>query len=124
MVKRMRGNFPVILSILAAFGALFMLNYTSPLEAGALGVLVFFIMIFIFLYGVMYEVIKIIQRILGAGGKQKGGVEKRTYMYATVAAFGPIMLLIIRTFSAVNVFTIMLTAIFVFLSCFLIYKRA
>jgi len=103
------------------FGILLMLNFTSPLQAGATGVLVFFIMVFIFLYGVMYEVIKVVQKILSGAGKVKGGAEKRAYMYATVAAFGPIILLTIRT---LNVFTVMLVAIFVFLNCFLIYKRA
>lgn len=122
MVKPLRNSLPLILSLFSVFVILFMLNFTSPLEAGVLGVLVFFIMIFIFLYGVMYEIIKTIQRIL-KGVRQKGGVEKRAYMYATVAAFGPIMLLVIRTFSSINVFTVMLVAIFVFLSCFLIYKR-
>ena len=102
-----------------------MLNYTTPLEAGVFGILIFFIMVFMFFFGVMFEVVKIIQRMSGdLRGKKNVEVGKRTYMYATIAAFGPIMLLVIRTFSSVNLFTFMLVLLFVFLSCFLVYKRA
>ena len=99
-----------------------MLNYTTPKEAGVLGVLVFFTMIFIALFGLMVELVKIFQRILkDKNGKDKEISENKTYMYATVVAFGPIILLVARS---VNLLTIALVAIFVFLGCFLIYKRA
>ena len=88
---------------------------------GVFGVLVFFTMVFVFCFGIMFELIKTFQRILGDG---KAVSLNRTYMYATVVAFGPIMLMIIRTFSIVNIFTVMLVAIFVFLGCFLVRKRA
>ncbi|MBR3319515.1 hypothetical protein IKG06_03340 [Candidatus Saccharibacteria bacterium] len=118
----MRGRIIPILSIFSLFGILFMLNYTTPKEAGVLGVLVFFTMIFIALFGLMVELVKIFQRILkDKNGKDKEISENKTYMYATVVAFGPIILLVARS---VNLLTIALVAIFVFLGCFLIYKRA
>ncbi|MBQ8996871.1 hypothetical protein IJ095_02505 [Candidatus Saccharibacteria bacterium] len=121
----MRGKILPILSFLSLFGILFMLNYTSPVEAGVLGVLVFFTMIFILLFGVMVELIKIFQKILkDKNARHKKTDENKVYMYATVAAFGPIMLLMIQSFSSVNIFTVMLVAVFVFLGCFLIHKRA
>lgn len=97
-----------------------MLNYTAPPEVGVLGVLVFFTMVFMVLFGVMSEIVKIFQRIL----KDKNGgeiSENKTYMYATVLAFGPIILLVTRS---VSLMTVVLAAIFVILGCFLIYKRA
>ncbi len=97
-----------------------MLNYTTPPEAGVLGVLVFFTMVFMVLFGTMAEVVKIFQRIL----KDKNGgevSENKTYMYATVLAFGPIILLVTRSASAM---TLVLMVIFVVLGCFLIHKRA
>lgn len=103
-----------------------MVNFTTPLKAGVLGVLVFFTMIFILLFGVMVGLIKVFQKILGgkkSSLRRSSASDGRLYMYATVAAFGPIMLLIIRTFSSINIFTVMLVAIFVFLGCFLIHKR-
>ena len=97
-----------------------MLNYTTPPEAGVLGVLVFFTMLFIALFGLMVEVVKIFQRILRDKHKGKAS-ENKTYMYAMVLAFGPIILLVTRSTSLM---TIALAGIFVFLGCFLIHKRA
>ena len=118
----MRGRIIPILSIISLFGILFMLNYTTPKEAGVLGVLVFFTMIFIAIFGLMVELVKIFQKILkdknGKGGEIS---ENKTYMYATVVAFGPIILLVTRS---VNILTLALVGIFVFLGCFLIRKRA
>lgn len=116
----MRGRIILILSVLSLFGILFMLNYTAPREAGVFGVLVFFTMIFMFLFGIMVEVVKVFQKIL----KDKNGgniSENKTYMYATVLAFGPIILLVTRS---ANLMTLALVAVFLFLSCFLIHKRA
>ena len=116
----MRGRIIPILSILSVFGLLAMVNYTTPREAGVLGVLVFFTMIFIALFGLTVEIVKIFQRIL----KDKNGgeiSENKTYMYATVMAFGPIILLVTRSTS---LSTLALTALFVGLGCFLIHKRA
>lgn len=119
-IEDMRGKIVPVLSILSLFGILAMLNYTAPPEVGVLGVLVFFTMVFMVLFGVMSEIVKIFQRIL----KDKNGgeiSENKTYMYATVLAFGPIVLLVTRS---VSLMTVVLAAIFVILGCFLIYKRA
>ncbi len=117
----MRGRIIPILSVLALFGILFMLNYSTPKEAGVLGVLVFFTMIFIVLFGLMVELVKVFQKILGDKNSRGGEIsENKTYMYATVLAFGPIILLVIRS---VSILTIALVGVFVFLGCFLIRKR-
>ena len=118
----MRGRIIPIISILSLFGILFILNYTTPKEAGVLGVLVFFTMIFIVLFGVMVGLVKIFQKILNDKNGRGGEIsENKTYMYATVVAFGPIILLVTRSAS---ISTLMLVAVFVFLGCFLIRKRA
>jgi len=97
-----------------------MLNYTTPREAGVFGVLVFFTMVFITLFGLMVEVVKIFQRILKE--KSRGNIsENKTYMYAMVLAFGPIIMLVTRSASLT---TLALVIVFVFLGCFLIHKRA
>lgn len=117
----MRGRIIPIVSILSLFGVLMMLNFTTPHEAGVLGVLVFFTMIFMVLFGVTYEIVKVFQKILKDKNKQGDISEKKTLMYATVVSFGPIILLVTRSF---GLMTVGLAGIFVFLGCFLIYKRA
>ena len=118
----MRGRIIPLLGIVSTFGILLMLNYTSPRNVGVFGVLVFFTMIFTALFWIMSEIVKIFQRILkDKNGKGREISENKTYMYATVLAFGPIILLVTRSTSLM---TLALTAIFVSLGCFLIYKRA
>ena len=121
----MRNKILPILSLGSVFGILFMVNYTTPPKVGVLGVLVFFTMIFIILFSLMVLVIKIFQKILREkNGKINKSSENKTYMYATVAAFGPIMLLVARPSLEVNFLTVGLDGIFVFLGCFLVHKRA
>ena len=121
----MRDKIILGLSGVSLFGILAMLNYTSPMKAGVLGVLVFFTMIFMLFFGIMVGLIKVFQKIL-SDKRSVGGrtADNKVYMYAVVAAFGPIMLLMVQAFAVVNIFTIMLVMLFVFLGCFLVHKRA
>lgn len=99
-----------------------MLNYTTPKDVGVFGVLVFFTMIFMVLFWTFFEIVKIFQRILkDKNGRGREISENKTYMYAMVLAFGPIILLVART---TNILTLLMVGIFVFLGCFLIHKRA
>ena len=99
-----------------------MLNYTTPRNAGVLGVLVFFTMVFIALFGLMVELVKIFQKILkDKNGKGREVSENKIYMYALVLAFGPIILLVARS---VAITTLLLVTVFEVLGCFLIHKRA
>lgn len=118
----MRGRIIPFLSVLSLFGMLFMFNYTTPREAGVLGVLVFFTMIFMVLFGLMLVVVKIFQKILkDKNGRGREMSENKRYMYALVLAFGPIIPLVARS---AQVTTWLLAGVFVFLGCFLIHKRA
>ena len=118
----MRGRIIPILSVISLFGALFMLNYTTPKEAGVLGVLVFFTMIFMVLFELMVQVVKIFQKILkDKSSKGREISDNKRYMYALVLAFGPIIMLVSRS---TRVTTWLLATVFVIFGCFLIYKRA
>ena len=118
----MRGRLILFFSVISLFGALLMLNYTTPREAGVFGVLVFFTMLFMVLFGFMIAIVKIFQRILkDKNGKGRKVSEDKTYMYALVAAFGPIIVLVTRSTSLM---TLGLATVFVGLGCFLIHKRA
>ncbi len=53
----------------------------------------------------------------------KNTFRKKDYFYAAVMAFGPIMFLMARSFNAINLWTISLIFIFIFLAEFLVAKR-
>ena len=108
----------LLISLVAVAILLVMLNLTTPAEVGPLGVLVFFTMIYVAMFGLATLVIWGMRRVTG-----KEGLTKKDYYYAVTVAFGPIMMLLVQSFGNLNVFTIGLVVVFVFLLCFLVKKR-
>lgn len=107
----------LVTSLLAAVLLLLMMNFTTPAGIGPLGVLLFFLMIYLVMFGVAFLLVAIFTKITG---KRIG---KRTYLYAAVIAFGPIMLLLAQSLGTVSWLTVGLMAVFVLLACFLVNKR-
>ena len=106
-----------------------MLNYTSPHSAGVLGVLVFFTMIFMILFGVMTEIVKVFQRILRdkkrVGETVRFNGNNRTYAYSAILSFGPIILLVLlRSHGVIEVPMWIGVATVMILGCFWVYKKA
>ena len=97
-----------------------MLNLTAPAEIGPLGVLVFFTMVYIVIFGLATGVIALMRRVTGSGS----GMKRKDYLFAAIIAFGPIMLLLVQSFGSLSLWTVALVLIFVGLGCFLISKRA
>lgn len=108
----------LVLSLLAAVILLTMLNFTTPAGVGPLGVLLFFILFYILMFGISFLVVKIFMR---ATGKQ---VVRKSYIYAAVIAFGPILLLASQSLGAISLMTVGAIIMVVFLSCFLVNKKA
>lgn len=108
----------LVLSLIAAVILLTMLNFTTPAGAGPLGVLLSFVLFYIVMFGVSFFVVKTFMK---ATGKQ---VVRKTYIYAAVIAFGPIMLLASQSLGAISLLTVGAIIMAVFLACFLVNKRA
>ena len=81
-----------IMAGVSAIGMLFMLNYTNPVAVGAVGVLVFFTMVFVLIFWMMLERVEIIQTILG----EKRSKQKKAYWYALILSLAPIFCLLLR----------------------------
>ena len=107
------------ISILGLAALLLMLNITSPTEIGPLGVLLFFTTLYLVFFGALTFLLQTFIRI-ATGRKQ---LRNKDYLYAAVLAFGPIMLLMARSFGAISLWTVSLIAIFLGLAEFLVYKR-
>ncbi len=117
----MKHNRIALTSSIIGLAALFiMLNSTSPTEIGPLGVLLFFTTLYITLFGV----ITLIQGAFYRLAFGKTSLSGKDYLYSVVMAFGPIMVLMARSFGAINIWTIGLIVIFLALAEFLVYKRA
>lgn len=106
-----------VLSLLSAVILLTMLNFTTPVGIGPLGVLIFFVAVYMLMFGLNFAIVKIFTKAIGHK------VGKKSYLYSAVIAFGPIMLLLAQSLGSVNVVTVVLMIVFVILACFLISKR-
>lgn len=106
-----------VMSLLAAVALLLMLNFTTPVDVGPLGVLVFFLACYVLMLGIALLLVRIFMKILGKPMGHKG------YLYGAIIAFGPIMLLLAQSLGSMSPFTVALMLIFVFLACFLVNKR-
>ena len=107
------------ISIIGLAALILMLNLTSPTEIGPLGVLVFFTTVYIIFVGFFTL---LLQGFFRAAFK-RNNLTNKDCLYAAVLAFGPIMLLMARSFGAVNLWTISLIIVFLSLAEFLVKKR-
>ena len=108
-----------IISAIGLAALVLMLTLTSPTEIGPLGVLLFFTTLYVVFFGVITFLVQSFIR-LALGRKE---LKNKDYLYAAVLAFGPIMLMMARSFGAINLWTAGLIIVFLALSEFLVYKR-
>ena len=115
----MRKHLVLIFSLVAIIILAFLLNFTNPSEAGPFGVLVFFLAFYMLMFGVAFGVVSVFGKMVG----NKSNSRRKKYIYAGIIGFGPVLLLLMRSFEALNIFTVILAFLFVFLGCFLVKKR-
>lgn len=116
----MKHNRIIILtSIISLAVLILMLNLTSPTEIGPSGVLLFFTTVYVVIFGLTTLLIKLFYSL----ALKRTQFRNKDYLYAAVAAFGPVMLLMARSFGAVTIWTIGLIAFFVALVEFFVCKR-
>lgn len=108
-----------ILSIAGLAALIALLTLTSPTEIGPLGVLVFFTTLYVTVFGVFSLVLRVFYRLAFARTEMRG----KDYLYAAVMAFGPIMVMMARSFGAISLWTITLIVLFLLLAEFLVMKR-
>ena len=108
------------ISIVGLAALILMLNVTSPTEIGPFGVLLFFTTIYIVTFGI----ITLLWQAFSRMAFKKTATRPKDYLYSAVLAFGPIMLMMARSFGAINLWTISLIVFFLVLAEFLVMKRA
>lgn len=107
------------MSIIGLAALIIMLNFTSPTEIGPLGVLLFFTTIYVVLFGLITLLLQAFVKI----ALKKESLKNKDYLYSAILSFGPIMLLMARSFGAITPWTIGLIVFFLFLAEFLVYKK-
>ncbi len=97
-----------------------MLEFTSPTELGPLGVLLFFTTVYL----ASFSLVTLLMLGFMSLAFKKKKFYRKNYLSAAILAFCPIMLLMARSFGAVNIWTIGLIIVFISLAEFLVIKRA
>lgn len=111
-----------IAGILGVIALVLMLTLTSPTEIGPLGVLVFFTTLYITIFSLFSVILGTFFRLAYKKGSRT--MLRKDYLSAAVLAFGPIMVMIARSFGAVNLWTLSLITLFLLLAEFLVRKKA
>ena len=109
-----------IISIIGLAALLIMLIFTSPTDIGPFGVLLFFTTLYIVSFGIISLLLKTYKRV----ALKNHEFRNKDYMYSAILAFAPIMLLMARSFGAINLWTISLMVLFIVLAEFLVEKRS
>lgn len=108
-----------IISAIGLAALLLMVNITSPTTIGPFGVLLFFTTLYIVSFGLITLLFQAFTRL----AFKKKTLKSKDYLHTAVIAFAPIMLLMARSFGAINVWTVGLITSFLILAEFLVYKR-
>ena len=108
----------ILFSLIAVIIILAMVSLTTPTGVGPLGVLVFFTMVYLAVFGVVNL---IVAAFMKASGKR--GSEKKSHYLSAMISFGPIMLLLVQSFGSLSIVTVAMIVVFVGLGCFVINKR-
>lgn len=115
-----RNRIITSISLIGLAALILILNITSPTEIGPVGVLVFFTTAYLCIFGIF----TLILRAFSFFAFHKTKLRSKDYLYSAIMSFGPIMLLMARSFGVVTPWTISLIVIFLFLAEFLVKKRA
>ena len=114
-----RNHVVIVVSIIGLAVLILMLTMTSPTEIGPFGVLLFFTTLYLVSFGIFTLLVQAYRR----QALKKTITTNKEYLYSAVLAFGPIMLLMARSFGAISLWTVSLIAIFLILAEFLVAKR-
>lgn len=129
-MRNMLGKILSIGTAVAAIGLVLLLNLTTPVQAGPVGILVFFICAYIVGLGLVTLTLhggsRLLSRLLAPlAVKRPFPVMpvRRAYYYASFIAFAPVMLVGMQSVGGISVYDVLLIAAFVVIGCIYISRR-
>lgn len=115
----MLNRFIPVVSLISMAILLVLLNFTTPTSLGPVGVLIFFVLVYMIMLGVVTGAVAIFRKILG----KKGEMGRKDYGCAVIIAFAPILLLVCQSLGMLNLMVVIIVAMVIFLGCFWMLKR-
>lgn len=109
----------ILISAVLTVVLLAMMNFTTPTDAGPLGVLLFFTTLYIVLFTVAVGLVAVFYRI-----KKRIRLGVKGYATAGILALMPIILLVMRPFIGFSIGALVAAGAFEVVGCFLVSKMA
>lgn len=126
MIKRI----VIITTLISLCLLIYLLNATTPTEAGPFGILAIFMFAYLSLLGVMTFFLYGLSRVISHLSfvfMTKRPIEafsmKSSYYYSTIIAFAPILLIALQSVGSNNIYGFFLVVLFVIIGCLYISKR-
>ena len=109
----------ILISVVLTVVLLAMMNFTTPTDAGPLGVLLFFTTLYVILFTLAACLVATYFKI-----KKRTSLGTKGYALAGVIALAPIILLVMRPFIGFSIGALLAAGVFEVVGCFLISKMA
>lgn len=126
----MFSRFLAVIGVFAALGLLYLLQTTTPTEAGAMGVLAVFLLLYITLVSLLafflFYTYKIIVKLFFADIERRIAARftfKKSYYYASILALGPVMLISLRSVGKAGLVELFLVAILLIVGCVYVSRQ-
>lgn len=127
----MFGRILTLVTLAALIMVSLVLQSTTPVDAGPVGILAVFFLLYIITVGVTTWMLHTLGKVrlwlsetmrLWSSGKEVLSL-KKSYYYASVLGFLPVMLIGLQSVGSVGVYEVMLVLLFVAIGIFYIKKR-
>ena len=114
----------LIASITAFFFLTVMMFLTSPSEVGAIGILVFFTLVYVLCLGLAVFGCRLFFLLRAKINRATAGnIKKKSYYYGPVIALAPLFLLIGQSFGGLVIYEIIAIIAFEIVLCFLVSRN-
>ena len=126
----MLGKLLVAIGLISGVVLAVVLNTTTPVSAGAFGILAVFVLTYLLLVSVMTYLLAGISHLVGQVAHIaaiRRPVEtlslRRAYYFSTIIALAPVIIISMQSVGAVGVYELALIALLVLLGCVYVAKR-
>ena len=126
----MLGKILLVVSILSGVSLLVLLSCTTPTSVGPLGILAFFVFVYLVCVGLVTGLIFLIPKVISISPNHKKHLTrtkqisiKKSYYLGSVLALAPVLILAVQSFGGIGFLEFTLIIIFISLGCVLVVKH-
>ncbi len=122
--KHLKSSLLVLMPVLWLALIVLVMNITSPMIVGPLGILVVFLLVYLFIASTTYVLARVIMAIFRILRWRVVISNKRALLVSGVIALWPVFLVALNTLGRIGVVEIALVSLLVGLACFYVFRRS